>query len=141
MKKNKIYFTYIKDAYEPVVLFFGDPGGFSEFAKFFRFCSQKINENFNLEEYSMFVCGDVRIVLKILPKPNGMKKNSDNFFEWGLSLNECEMFAKEFDIFASSDKQTAFHQYLDCGLLDDVVVKVSINEYLPNMFSDIWKNN
>ncbi len=136
-QKNKIYFGFFKDFHAPTILFSGNPSAFALFARLLRDGAKKLGVSTSFKDTPLFVPGNVEILLQILPQATGMKKVNDEFFEWGLGVKECELFAEELDNFASAESGDAFHQYLACSIMDDVEVVASTGEYEPSIFNNI----
>lgn len=134
IQEDRIYFGFFKDFNNPTILFSGNAKGFALFRDLFRGPAIKIGSSVSFGEMPVFIKSNVDVVLKVSSKATGMKINNDKLFEWGLSPKECKLFAKELNIFASAKDGDDFHQYLDCGSMDDVEVVISVGEYTPDMF-------
>lgn len=135
---NKIYFGFFKNFKSAdTLLFSGSPLAFASFRDLLKDYAGRPGTSVNFGGIPMFIKSNVDVLLKVLPDVTGMKKINDSLFEWGLGAKEFEQFINELDIFASAKDGDDFHQYFDCGTLDDVQVMVSIGEYDSEIFKDL----
>lgn len=132
-KNNIIHFKYFPDFNEPTILFSGGSDSYHMFADIFT-NTANTGASVRLETDTLFVAGNVSVILVRADIAKGMRKISSSRFEWTLTSEICRLFAKKIFDFSELPVSSASHDYLDCGSLDEVQVVISRGEYDEKIF-------
>ncbi len=120
------YFDDFKDG--PKVLFWGDGEAMRELADLPRAGSIG-KELVSLDSFSEPI--DRRsIVIELASRSFGMRPRGE-YFRWGLDSETMLEFAQMVE--ALADASEAGHQYLECGVKDEITVMVARDEYPPDL--------
>jgi hypothetical protein len=127
-KEDRVFFGYFPGFADPTILFAGTGSALLEFAQFLRELPNRKEKLLYLSDLPLFQPTGIDINIQLATKAIGMKKIDEKSFIWGISPIECKIFAKQvYDLAGATNG--GHHDYLDCDVLDDVVVKVSVGEY------------
>jgi hypothetical protein len=110
----------------PKILFWGDASSMRELAKLLN-ASSVGSGPLVLNSFVEAVDGKT-ITIRAVTKPSGMQI-SGNDFQWALDPETMTEFAELVDALAESTRPG--HQYLTCGVDDEITVMASCGEYPP----------
>jgi hypothetical protein len=116
------YFDDFKSG--PKVLLWGDREAMQKLAALLRAASIG-HGPLGLDSFSEAVDGR-SIVIEPTSRSYGMI-SQDGWFRWGLDPETSSQFAEMIDVLA--EVKEPGHQYLECGVLDEIVVMVARDEY------------
>ena len=120
------YFDDFKDG--PKVLFWGDGTAMRKLADLLRAGSIG-KERLSLDSFSDAV-DRKSIVIEPASRSFGMQPQGE-YFRWRLDSETMLEFAELVDVLAESNEPG--HQYLECGVKEEITVMVARDEYPPDL--------
>jgi hypothetical protein len=127
-------FTYVESSREPLVLIWGDRNDMRTLLYLLRKIPL-IPPETTLAELGCHAQKGENVILKFCEiNGKGMRKikGTSGTFQWELDRGCTTLFTELVEVLTSSDNA---HQYLDCGLGDQITVKVSCSEYPDNFLT------
>jgi hypothetical protein len=114
----------------PTVLLWGDAAGMRALSDFLRKTLIASN-TMTLSEFCEHVDGKtISVRMRANRRDTGMRLNHEGL-EWTLRPQSADDFAELVDVLAAPGKSG--HQYLTCGVTDEITVMVSHGEYAENL--------
>ena len=118
--------AYFEFSSGPTVLLWGDAAGMRALSDFLR-KMLTASSAMTLGEFCEAVDGKtVRVRMRTNRRETGMRVNHEGL-EWTLRPQEADDFAEMVNALAAPGKSG--HQYLSCGVTDEITVMVSHGEY------------